>query len=185
MKFKLPLLIMILLTYYSCTNKGKSKVTANSGFLDSVASQSDLSFAQVKKHTSIDTIYYQKNSTFAGDTVYYRDSAHPLVVLLHDDHLVCLKKLLLVFGDGEKCTDNLLIETDCDIDYSTDSSELSYKILSDTSFITTETLTERNEGQKDKITVTEQFYKISDKGKIIALNKKSHQFTRDRNPEDE
>jgi len=183
-KFKISLFVMLLF-YCSCTHKGRNTSTANSGFLDSIASKSNLSFAQIKTHTSIGDIYYKKNSTFAGDTVYYPNSKHPLAVLLHDDHLVCLKKILLVFGHDEKCNDKLLIETGCEVDHSTDSSQLSYKISSDTSFSTTETLTERNRGEKDKITVTEQFYEVNKKGKIIALNKKAKQFSRDRDPENE
>jgi hypothetical protein len=84
----------------------------------------------------------------------------------------------------EKCTASLSIESDCDEDYSSNFTRMSYNISGPVSFSTSETFVSRNEGKRDKVTVTQQFYRINGDGKIIALNKKVKIFTQPENSED-
>ncbi|MBS1521727.1 MAG: hypothetical protein JST50_12070 [Bacteroidetes bacterium] len=169
---------------YSCTDsykKDQSKTDSAatslqphySTFLDSIFNQANLSFAQIKHHTLIDNVYFTTKSTFTGDTIYYRNSNYPIVILKYNDGLVCSKKILLVYDKKTmKNTAELLVETDCDEDYSTDFSRLSYKIFNNNQFYTREVRHIRNNGKKTKIAFNDRFYHINNSGKIESLNKK-------------
>jgi len=145
-------------------------------FLDSVFVKMDLSFDQIKEHTNIDTTSHKDHVKFAGDTVLYRTSKHPLAIVRYDDSLID-KKLLLVFNRRGKCTASLVVGMDGEVD-SFDSVVLNYKIFDNNSFSTTETWTYRGGSKSDKITITKQFYWINKKGNILAQNNIIHSFTR-------
>ena len=186
MNIKIIIAILSVSTIaYSCTNSAKknqqniadstasSLRTHNSTFFDSVYNQADLSFTQVKHHTLIDNTYFTSKSTFTGDTIYYRNSDYPMIILKYDDHLVCSKKILLVYNKRTlKNTDWLLVATGCDEDYSTDFSRLSYMVFNNKQFYTREVKHLRNEGKKTKVTFADKFYQINSLGKIDSLSKK-------------
>jgi len=145
-------------------------------FLDSVLVKKDLYFDQIKAHTNIDSNSYKADAQFVGDTVWYRNSKHPLAIVRYSDSLID-KKLLLVFNRRGKCTASLVVGMDGDVD-SFDSVVLNYKIIDNYSFSTTETWTYRGGKIDDKITITKQFYWINKKGNIMAQNNIIHSFTR-------
>lgn len=76
-----------------------------------------------------------------------------------------------------KNTAALLVETDCDEDYSTDFSRLYYKVFNKNLFYIREVMHIRNKGEKTKVTFTDKFYKINNLGKIDSLNKKPANLT--------
>jgi hypothetical protein len=145
-------------------------------FLDSVRTKMNLSFDQIKQQTNIGTIYYTDRVEFLGDTVWFRNSKHPLAIVRYTDSNLN-KKLLLVFNRRGKCTASLMVGMNGDVD-GLDSVVLNYKIIDDYSFSTTETWTYRGGKIDDKITVTKQFYWINKKGNILAQNNIIHSFTR-------
>ena len=149
-----------------------------STFFDSVFNQVDLSFTQVRHRTLINGTYFTSRSTFTGDIIYYRNSNYPIVILKYNDGLVCTKKILLVYDKKlMKNTAALLVETDCDEDYSTDFSRLYYKVFNKNLFYIREVMHIRNKGEKTKVTFTDKFYKINNLGKIDSLNKKPANLT--------
>jgi hypothetical protein len=165
-------------------NVAKRKLPAT--FFDSVMAKMYLNFGQIKKHTLIDASYFEhasKDSTknhmlsFEGDTIYYPASKHPLVILHYSDTLgVGSQRLLLVFDRQTlRNTDYHLVETDSDIDYSTDDIQHQFKVISNTSFYVDEiyTLRRNREHEKtDKQTTTRQYFRINGQGKINALPEK-------------
>ncbi|HZX57090.1 MAG TPA: hypothetical protein VFE54_00125 [Mucilaginibacter sp.] len=160
-------------------------VTKQKSFLDSVADQDSLGTAQIKRYTPLANIYpFNGKLAFKGDTVWYRNRQYPLVIIDVSDEAVCSWKHLMVFNQQRKCTASLTIESDCDEDYSSDFTRMAFNISGPASFSTTETFINRGEGQRDKVTVTQQFYRINNDGKIIALNKKVKKFTQPENSED-
>lgn len=159
--------------------------TKQKSFIDSVADQDSLGITQVKRYSPLANIYpFNGKLSLKGDTIWYRNGERPLVIIDATDETVCSWKHLLVFNKQGKCTDNLTIESDCDEDYSSDFIRKSYNVSGATSFSTTETFIHRKEGQRDKVTVTQQFYRINNNGKIIALKKKVKKFTQPENSED-
>ncbi len=187
-----PIALFVLILCLNACKQTSPQDKTHSGsliyerFLDSVKAQARLPISQVERYVPLAKIeYYTKQTTFEGDTIWYRNSKHMFVIIRYDDHAVCLRKLLLVLNESGECTASLTVETGCDIDGSTDSWDWSYKIFNDTSFSRTETYTKRAGRKDDLIIVTEQFYKISNQGEIIPLYKKTHSFTRPKNSEDE
>src|ERR1700740_1397302 len=125
-------------------------------FLDSVLMKMELSFDQIKEHINLDSTYYQGDVQFLGDTVWYRNSKHPLAVVQFNGQGIS-EKVLLVFNKRGKCTASLMVGMDSDVDGGFDSIALDYKIFANNSFATTETWTHREGRKNDKITITEQF----------------------------
>src|ERR1700722_961195 len=57
-------------------------------FFDSVASQFAISINQIKNYTMIDSIYWTgvyHGGHFFGDSIYFREQKHPLLVLNYSD----------------------------------------------------------------------------------------------------
>ncbi len=166
-------------------NAGSQKIPAPRTFLDSIAAQMAFHFSQIRHNTIIGVGYFEyasddstrRNLSFSGDTIFYPKSAHPLAILNYSDTLgVCSKKLLLVYDKRTlKNTAYQLVEADWDIDYSTDDTQMSYKILNDSLFYVDEVYTERK-GRKglktNKQTTTRQYFKIDNGGKIKTDRKK-------------
>lgn len=160
-------------------------VARQKSFLDSVVSQDILDTAQVKRYSKLANIYpFNGKLWFKGDTVWYRNGKYPFAIVDVSDNAVCSWKHLLVFDQRGKCRGALTVESDCDEDYSSDFVRMSYDITGPVSFSTTETYIKRAEGQRDKVTVTQQFYRIDNEGKIVTLNKKVKKFTQAENSED-
>jgi hypothetical protein len=146
-------------------------------FLDSVLVKMDLSFDQVKAHAKLDTIYDKDEAQFSGDTVWFRSGKRPLAIISYDNGGMS-KKFLLVFNRRGKCTAILMVGMDGDVDGGFDAISLNYKIFDNDTFSTTETW-KHKEGKKDnKVTVTEQYYWINNKGSIMAQNNTVHSFLR-------
>jgi hypothetical protein len=141
----------------------------------------DLSFAQIKQHTNMDSLYYKGNVRFVGDTVWFRNHKRPLAIVSYSDKFGS-KKFLLVFNRRGECTATLMVGMNGDIDGGFDSVILDYKIYTNYYFSTTETWTHREGKTKDKITKTEQFYWITKKGNIMAQNNIVRSYIRPRHP---
>lgn len=156
----------------------RKKVTRpQKDFLDSVLVKMDLSFDQVKVHANIDPIYDKDDAQFSGDTVWFRNGKRPLAIISYDDHGLS-KKFLLVFNKHGRCTAALMVGMEGDVDGGFDSISLNYRIFDNETFVTTETW-KHKEGKKDnKVTVTEQYYWINNKGNIMAQNNTVHTFLR-------
>jgi len=145
------------------------KAVHKSTFTDSVLRQDTFTTKQIKQHL-IDSSFISRNSHFSGDTVYYAGAAYSIVILRDDDHAVCSRKYLLVYKMGvSKNISGLPVGSDCDEDSSTDYFRMEFKIFNSTQFYTREVVHLREPGQKTKVTVTDKFYRIDAKGKIISL----------------
>jgi hypothetical protein len=149
-----------------------AKVGHKSTFIDSVLTQDTFTTTQIKQHV-VDSSFISKKSHFTGDTVYYPDAAYSLAILRDDDRAVCTTKYLLVYKNGEsKNISGMQVGSDCDEDSSTDYSRMEFKIFSNTQFYTREVAHLREPGQKTKVRVTDKFYEIDSKGRIISLPRK-------------
>ena len=110
---------------------------------------------------------------FTGDTIYYPNADYRLVILGANDHSVSSHKYLLVYKRDEiKNTAMLLVETVDDEDYSSNFSQLSFKIFNNYQFYTRDIEYIRDKGKKTKVTVTDQFYQINKNGGIDSLKAK-------------
>jgi hypothetical protein len=179
MNLKPVIVIFIITTCFSCNNGQKKqgnnlieKSGRDSTFFDSVAAQSELSYAQIKRHVTANRDFSDK-LYFTGDTIYYPNADYRLVILGTSDHSVSSHKYLLVYKrDTAKNSSMLLIGTADDEDYSTDYSQLSFKIFNETQFFTREIVYIRDKGKKTKVTVTDKFYQVNKNGGIDLLNEK-------------
>ena len=168
--FRITVACLIVILGDSCHNNLKANSKHKKTFFDSVAAQLDLSFKQVRRHTDIDSGYFTAKSKFTGDTIYYALSKFPLAIIRNEDGLVCSYKFLLVYNrHTRENTACYLVETDCDEDYGTDFSRLSFKIFNETQFFTREVTYTREQGKKTRVTVDDRFFQIDDKGKIERL----------------
>jgi hypothetical protein len=140
---------LVMLSGSACHSNQKAHAKHKRTFFDSVAEQMDLSFNQVRRHAKIENGYFTPKSTFSGDTIFYPHSGFPLVIIRNNDGLVCSYKLLLVYNRGAKeNTACKLVETDCDEDYSSDYSQLSFKVFNSKQFFTREVDYIRDPGKK-------------------------------------
>jgi len=159
----------------SCNYTGNNKrqpPTPSSKFLDSVLAKADISLSFIKNHTLIRE-YFTEKSKFTGDTVYFRDSDHPVVIMEYSDGMVCSKKFLLVYQRNTlKNTACKLVETDCDEDDASNYNRISFGIFNHTYFYTRDVWYIRDEGAKTKVTVDDQFYHFGKNGKIVLLSHK-------------
>jgi hypothetical protein len=176
------LLLLLLLGICSCKNgkeqnsNGDSDINGKplhrSNFLDSVAAQEDLPYAQLKKHLP-NIADFPSDLYYSGESVFFAQSKYPLVILKSDDRKVCTQKYLIVYDPKTmKSTASVMIATDCDEDDSSDFNNLTYKIFNSKQFFTREVDYIRNEGEKTRITVTDRFYQINDHGGIDTLKTK-------------
>ncbi|MDX2047400.1 MAG: hypothetical protein SFU87_11480 [Chitinophagaceae bacterium] len=117
--------------------------TAPPSFLDSINGKYKLSIAQIKNHTSVDSVYYTgmfADVGFTGDTVFNFYRGFSGAVIDYDDRRSCVYKFLLVFNPvSNQNIANKIIYTDCDHDESADYITLRYRLLNDSTFETTET----------------------------------------------
>lgn len=182
--------LCISLLVFSCLSKNRKSVNANSNeqnidknasmkqkkaddipkkksFLDSVLAGSDFTWGQMRSHTLLDEKYFIRNSIFTGDTVYFRDSERPIVIIRCDDRQVCLYYYMFIFTrNGFKNTDFKMVKTGCDEEQDVSSWSLDYTIVNDSIFYLKKIYTERAEGKEDKIKVVKHLYKININGKI-------------------
>jgi hypothetical protein len=142
-------------------------------FFDSVASQFAISIDQIRKHTMIDSIYWTgvyQGGHFFGDSIYFREQKHPLLVLHYSDALVCTDLFLLVFdSSGMHNSDYRIIEMNCDADESSDHSDLSYQILNDSTIMLERTSYEKKQGHKDHVSVQKGYLHLKSDGKFQPL----------------
>jgi hypothetical protein len=142
-------------------------------FFDSVASQFAISIDQIKNYTMIDSIYWTgvyQGGHFFGDSIYFREQKHPLLVLNYSDALVCTDLFLLVFdSSGMHNSDYRIIEMNCDADESSDHSDLSYQILNDSTIMLERTSYEKKQGHKDHVSVQKGYLHLKSDGKFQPL----------------
>ena len=142
-------------------------------FFDSVASQFAISIDQIKKYTMIDSIYWTgvyHGGHFVGESIYFRDQKHPLLVLNYSDGLVCSDLFLLVFdSSGMYNSDYRIIEMNCDADGSSGYSALSYHILNDSTIMLERTLNESKQGHKEHVSSQKGYLHLKDDGKFQPL----------------
>jgi hypothetical protein len=120
-------------------------------FYDSILQKQQLSFAQIRAHTFIDSFYYTGNyngqSTFTGDTVYVLRNNFKGVVIEHSGPN-CLKKFLLVFDAANRAVCHAEVSSECDGEEGYDYSSTGYKMIDDSTFITIETIIPANAEEK-------------------------------------
>lgn len=120
-------------------------------FYDSILQKQQLSFAQIRAHTSIDSFYYTGNyngqSTFTGDTVYVLRNNFKGVVIEHSGPN-CLKKLLLVFDVANREVCRAEVSSECDGEEGYDYSSTGYKMIDDSTFVMIETIIPANAEEK-------------------------------------
>ena len=142
-------------------------------FFDSVASQFAITIDQIKKYTIIDSVYWtgvDHGGHFVGDSIYFREQKHPLLVLNYSDGLVCTYLFLLVFdSSGLHNSDYRIIEMNCDVDGSSGYTDLSYQILNDSTIMLERTSYERKEGHKDHVSSQKGYLHLKGDGKFQPL----------------
>jgi hypothetical protein len=153
-------LLLVILLLYSCQSgtvreKENSVVNNNrpsdsqspphlikeTSFLDNLAGKMDLSVAQISRHLQIDSIYYTgvfADALFRGDTVFHLAHGLKGAIVSCDDRRNCIHRFLLIFDPAGKNTDSKIVAADCDRDESAGYTILSYRILNDSSFLTSE-----------------------------------------------
>jgi hypothetical protein len=111
-------------------------------FFDSVASQFAISINQIKNCTMIDSIYWTG--------------------VYHGGHF---------FGDcsGMHNSDYRIIEMNCDVDESSDYSDLSYQILNDSTIMLERTSYKKKQGHKDHVSVQKGCLHLKGDGKFQPL----------------
>ncbi|WP_448699428.1 hypothetical protein ACFGVR_20720 [Mucilaginibacter sp. AW1-3] len=154
--------------------KNKTPLT----FLDSVEAQMKLSSKQILRHTIIDSAFLKNawgdTTAFTGDTVYKISPDRAIVILSYSDHRVCSEKFLLIYNTKNivKNTAYELIETNCDEDVSASYGVMNYKIVNPNLFYVKDIYIERLK-KKDKVTVTQNFFKVTEKGLIKKISEKN------------
>jgi len=135
-------------------------------FVDSIGKKLVLSIDQIRKHTLIDSIYFTgifSNASFKGDTVIKRNKGYYIAIIDYDDTRMCIYRFLLVINSESINTDKKIVSTDCDRDESADYTSLNYRLMSDSSFETTETFMPAGKTQKK---VEKMKWKVNKDGKI-------------------
>jgi hypothetical protein len=162
--------------------KHQAKPNSAKTFFDSVSAKMELSTQQILSRTLMDkgltkvqdSFNPDRKPTFSGDTIYYADSKQPIVIIDYSDNLVSTQKYLLVYH-GQKNVACKQVNLSIDVDYSTDDTQYDYTMVGNNSFYITTTDTQRKGREheaKDKQTITQQYFKISDDGKIDSLPRK-------------
>src|SRR5579872_1314239 len=151
-------------------NSAKSINDHSSSFLDSIARKSELSTEQIKRHTSLDSVFctgMYDRAGFTGDTVFEFTRGIKGAIVDYDDKTNCLYRFLLVFRPKEDhSAAHKLIYSDCDQDESAGYLTLRYKLLNDSMFATIETYTPANSKNKKIKYLT---WKISWSGAIDSV----------------
>ena len=151
--------------------KADIKRKGKNNFLDSLLIGSDLSIAQIERHTMLDKSNFVPNATFTIDTVYDADLKHTIAIIMYNDKLVCLNYYLFVFDKNDlKNKDFKLVRTGCDAEEGVSSSSLDFSIVNNSLFYTKDIYTERSEGKDDSVIVKRKhYYKINKSGKIVSF----------------
>jgi hypothetical protein len=162
---------MVIVAGISCKGDHKRHHRSKKTFFDSIAAQMPLSFGQVHQHAKIDSAYFTAKSEFTGDTIYYPTADFVLAIIRNDDHSVCSYKFLAVYNTRTKeNTACQLVETGCDEDYSTDFTQLSFKIFNKKQFFTRLITYVRNPDKKTKVEVKDSFFQIDANGQVHSLD---------------
>jgi hypothetical protein len=107
-------------------------------FFDSVARGDDLSIAQIRMHTQIDSSRYTEpyiRAAFKGDTVFKMSNGYTAVVIRYYDGMATTEKYLLIYNhEGTFITDNKIIFTDTDREGMMEDESEDYRFLTDTTF---------------------------------------------------
>jgi hypothetical protein len=147
-----------------------SSKSTKSTFFDSVLRKSELSILQIREHTRIDSMWYTDmfiNSVFIGDTILGFRYGLKGVIITFDDRRNCIYKFLLIFNSNNDFnSDYKIISSDCDRDESLGYTSLSYKILNDSVFETSERHFDAN---SDTGTAIIMKWKLDQKGKINSM----------------
>lgn len=140
-------------------------------FLDSIAKNYELSIAQIKTHTGIDSNWYvgrHSDAGFTGDTIFHINRKMAVGIIEYNDRLVCIYKFLLVFIPPDwKNTATKIVYTDCDRDESANYTTSRFKLLNDSTFETIETYFSANSEKPKSVEIHK--WKINDSGKIYSI----------------
>jgi|GEM_PF-6300404 len=145
--------------------------TSSYSFLDSVLKKHELSLEQIKKNTTLDSLYYTGRFTdaiFTGDTVIPLYDSFKAAIIECDERRNCIYKFLLIFDSaGSRNFDHKKIYSECDRDESTDYWSTDYKFINDSSFHIIESYIPKN---SDKILERRKTkWQINQKGIIVEV----------------
>jgi len=144
---------------------GKKNVVLT--FMDSVFHRYELSHAQIRNHLMLDSFYYAQDASFKGDTIYLTNEPYFIAVINYNDGLNCAYKLLcpILKGAG-KSFDFEIVQADCDADESSSYNNLTFNMISDTSFMTVETFYPKGLTDTTGSATTKQVWRITNEGRI-------------------
>jgi hypothetical protein len=140
-------------------------------FIDSISKRYELTIDQLKKNTTINKDYFNStNCKFIGDSIFGFSNASKyfFATIIYDDGSVCRNKFLLVFSfNNGSCSDNMLVETDCDEDESSEEyRKITYGLQNDSSFFTIESI---NNHKQNSLKDIKKTWKINSLGKIEII----------------
>src|ERR1700748_2757095 len=116
---------------HAISHKSPRAAGINSAFFEKVLAQDTLSYGLLSKYVRIDRASLDEKVIFTGDTIYFQDSARPILVI---DALtpVCTYKYIFLYDDKRpKNKEAILAEIACDEDFDADYTRLKYKIIND------------------------------------------------------
>ncbi|OJW38560.1 MAG: hypothetical protein BGO54_21855 [Sphingobacteriales bacterium 46-32] len=185
--------LLAILLFYSCqSGPGKADENIRPGdddtmkpqpsqalvkentFLDSISEKKELSIYQISRHLNIDSLYYTgifSQAIFTGDTVFNFSHGIKGAIINYDDQRNCVSKFLFTFTSEGKNLDSKIIAMDCDHDESVGYSILSYKILSDSSFMSSEIYTPPGGKESDQ-QKRGNLWKVDADGRFVDITKK-------------
>ena len=151
------------------SHKSSQATGIHPAFFDKVLAQDTLSYGLLSKCVKIDRASLDEKAVFTGDTIYFINTARPILVI--DAHTpVCTYKYIFVYDNkppGNK--EAILAGIDCDEDFDADYTRSKFKIVNDSTIYVETEDSERKPDNQTKITVTGMFYGISKNDKIHLL----------------
>lgn len=141
-------------------------------FIDSISKHYILPIDQLKKNTTLNKDYFNStNCKFIGDSILFfsNTSKYFIATIIYDDGAICRNKFLLVFSfNNGSNTDNMLVETDCDEDESSEEyRKITYGLQNDSTFFTIESI---NNHKQNSLKDIKKIWKINSFGKIEIIN---------------
>jgi hypothetical protein len=154
---------------YACSRSNSTHV------FDSVLHKQDLTISQIRKYTTLDSIYFTgrlAENVFTGDTVVDFGNGMKGVVINYSDRLVASYKRLFLFKPPyDKSIGDMEVYNNVDCTEDQDCSFVDYKITSDSTFELIETIVPANaEERKLSDSIIRYTWKVKVDGTFMQVS---------------